>query len=296
MTRSLLIAGAQKSSSTSLAELLSRHPLVSMAEREVVALEDPYYPDRLGEVLAHVEASAAAGVVPALKRPELLYREESVERIRDHLPDPVVVVVLREPVARTVSAYHHYVRHGLLPAVDPSRGINALLDQFGEEHMSAGSQVIQYSLYSHPVDRLQEAFGRSLLVFFQEELHSDTFACTSEILRVLEIEPIDLGALPRANAGDYSLRRLRPSRLGGRIGYDVDDRGRFSVTTRPARRLAGQALFALDRVCSPASGPAPHLDASVRRRLVDVLAADARRLPESLQRPLPATWTTSLAL
>ncbi|HWI05024.1 MAG TPA: hypothetical protein VNT52_14530, partial [Acidimicrobiales bacterium] len=116
MTRSLVLAGAQKSSSTSLAELLGRHPLVCMAQREVVAFEDPYYPDSIAEVLAHVEASAGGGSVPALKRPELLYREESVERVRRHMPDPVVVVVLREPVARTVSAYYHYLRYGVLPA------------------------------------------------------------------------------------------------------------------------------------------------------------------------------------
>lgn len=299
MTRSLLIAGAQKSSSTSLAELLGRHPLVSMAPREVVGLEDPYYPDRLGEVLAHVEGSTALGVVPALKRPELLYREESVDRIRQHLPNPVVVVVLREPVARTLSAYYHYLRHGLLPAVDPSVGIDALLDEFdehGKESISTRSQVIGYSLYFHPVDQLRKAFGHSLLVFFQEEVHAETSACTSAILRMLEIEPSDLGALPRANAGDYSLRRLRPSRLGGRIGYEVDERGRFFVTTRPVHRLAGQTLFALDRLCSPASTPPPKLDPAVRRRLVSVLASDARRLPESLGRPLPDAWAASLAL
>jgi hypothetical protein len=81
-----------------------------------------------------------------------------------------------------------------------------------------------------------------------------------------------------------------------RIGYGVDDRGRFFVTTRPARRLAGPALFAFDRLCSPASTPPPQLDPAVRRRLVRVLASDARGLADTLGRPLPDAWTASLAL
>lgn len=294
--KSLLIAGAQKSSSTSLADLLGRHPLVSMAEREVVAFEDPYYPIRLRrEILAHLEASAATGCVPALKRPELLYRPESLDRVRRHLPDPVIVVVLREPLARTVSAYHHYVRHGLLPAVDANLGINSLLDEFAQARSgSARHQVIAYSLYSASLRRLRKEFGNRVVVFFQEELHSDTLSCTSQIFRCLGIETIDLGPLPRSNAGDYSIRRLRPSRLGGRIGYKVDEEGHFYVTTRPVQRLAGQALFALDRLSMPPGGSPPQLNAGVRCRLVGLLASDAQRLPGMLGRPLPEEWLTSL--
>lgn len=296
-TRTLLIAGAQKSSSTSLAELIGRHPHVSMAGREILGFEDPYYPKGLTEVLAHVENSTDRGLVPALKRPELLYREESVRRARHHLRDAVVVVVLREPVGRTISAYHHYMKHGLLPAVHANVGIDALLDEWSlGERVDARSEVIRYSLYSRPLIRLQKQFGSDLVVLFQEELHSRTSDCISEICRLLDIEPFDLGPLPRANPGDYSLRRIRPSRLGGRIGYAVDKNGAFSVTTRPARRIAGRALFALDRLCTPTADAPPQLDAPVRRRLVGVLAADAQLLPDILGRHMPDEWASSLRL
>ena len=296
--RSLLIAGAQKSSSTSLAELIGRHPHVSMAPREVALFEDPHYPQGLDRLLERMQGLNARGIVPALKRPELLYNEESAARAHRHLPEPLVVVVLREPVARTVSAYHHYVRHGLLPAVHPDLGIAAILDERRyAEWPSIGSQVVRYSLYSDPLGRLRREFGDQLLVLYQEELLSGAAEWAARILELLDIEPTDLGALPRINAGDYSLRHVTLSRLGGRIGYEVDEaHGTFRITPRPVRRVVGQALFALDRL-APVSDPrARELSAEVRARLVEVLAQDVQFLPGIVGRPLPNTWVSSLGL
>jgi hypothetical protein len=295
---SLLIAGAQKSCSTSLAELLDRHPRVSMAAREVVAFEDPYYPDHLDHVLAHIDSSLAVGAIPGLKRPELLHQAEASARALRHLPDPVVVAVLREPVVRTVSAYHHYVSYGLLPALDPDTGISNILDQMEREESPAiGTQVVTYSLYSAPIRRLKTEIGDRLLVFFQEDLLRDPGACTARILRLLDIDHVDLGPLPQLNVGDYSLRPLKLSRLGGRIGYEVDHaHGTFTVTRHPVRRPIARALFALDRLRPPSPLPRPELSPLVRRRLVDRLADDASRLAEILGEPLPDAWSSASKL
>lgn len=293
---SLLIAGAQKSCSTSLAEMLGRHPMVSMAKREVVAFEDPYYPEHLENVRAHVRSSVASGSVPALKRPELLHRADASKRALQHLPAPVVVVVLREPVARTISAYHHYVAYGLLPALDPSTGISAILDKLQHDQApTIASQVIRYSMYSEDLRRLSADLGERLLVFFQEDLLADAAACTAPILRQLDIEPTDLGALPRVNVGNYSIKPMKFSRLGGRIGYDVnEDLGRFTVTRHPVRRRTAQALFALDKLRAPRRTVQPKLSPAVRHRLVEHLADDIDRLPAVIQRPLPDAWVSAV--
>lgn len=289
---SLLIAGAQKSCSTSLAEMLGRHPRVSMARREVVAFEDPYYPERLGEVEAHLCSSVATGSIPALKRPELLHRADASGRALRHLPEPVVVVVLREPVARTISAYHHYVAYGLLPARDPNTGISAILDELRDGHgPSIGSQVITYSLYSEALCRLKAELGEHLLVFFQDELLADAASCTTRILRQLDIEPTDLGTLPRVNVGDYSLKTMKLSRMGGRIGYDVDQaNAQFRVTPHPVRRRIAQGLFFLDKLRAPRHVTQPALSQDVRHRLTQLFADDLERLPVVIDRPLPHGW------
>ncbi len=295
--RSLLIAGAQKSASTSVAELVRRHPRVSMARREVAVLDDRRYPEGVDQLCAEIEMLTARGLVPALKRPEMLYHERGAERARRHLPDPLVVVVLREPVARTVSAYHHYVRHGLLPAVHPNAGLSTILDESDDAgRSSVRSQILTYSLYSRPLARLHGEFGDHLLVFFQEELLSDPAGCAARILDLLSLERVDLGALPRANAGDYSLRRVTFSRLGGRVGYEVNEEdGTFRITSRPLRRLLGRALFALDRLAPRTTQP-PELSPEVRARLVAVLAEDARLLESVVGRPPPHAWIASLGL
>lgn len=293
---SLVIAGAQKSASTSIAELLGRHPQVAMVEREVMALEDPYYPRRMPDLERHIEESRSAGLVPAFKRPELFHRPETPRRLTELLPDPYVVVVLREPVSRTVSAYYHYVRHGLLPAVDVNVGIPVLLDALEDRSPPGpGQQVVRYSLYAESLGRMQDSLGDRMATFFQEELLLDAPAVAHQTLNAIGLEPHPLGPLPKVNAGGYRLQRYRPASAGGRLGYEIDDRdGTFRLTERPARLRLAQVLFALDRRLCTTAGAQPPLRPAVRQRLAAMLAPDARRLPQLLGRPLPETWSASL--
>lgn len=293
---SLVVAGAQKSASTSLAELLGRHPRVSMVRREVMALEDPYYPQGIGWLKQHISESHSAGLVPALKRPELLHRAETPERLVELLPNPYVVVILRDPLARTVSAYYHYVRHGLLPALDANLGIPALLDDLDRLSPPApGHQVVKYSLYAGAVVRMLDVLGDRAGVFYQEELVGDTTSCADQMLRAVGLEPCQLGPLPKVNTGTYHLRRFRPASVGGRLGYEINERdGSFVLTRRRARLRIAQALFALDRAWYGKAGRQPTLHPDTRYRLAAALAPDARRLPEILGRPLPSAWAASL--
>ena len=270
-----------------------------MLRRESAAFEDPYYPHDIDQIQTHVATSLAAHTVPALKRPELLHRKEASSRAQHHLPDPVVVVILREPVARTISAYYHYVSYGLLPALSLEQGIEAILDRLcNSEVPSVGDEVVRFSQYADSVRRLRRQFGERLFVFYQEVLLSDPLACTDKICGALCIERRELGTLPTSNAGQYSLRPLQLSRLGGQIGYDIDnERARFSVTRRRLRRHTAQTLFALHRLRPRAqSHPQPELSATVQQRLVALFSDDARRLPELVHEPLPNTWISSLEL
>jgi hypothetical protein len=269
-----------------------------MLEREIVAFEDPYYPEQLDQLQVHIDLSLAAGLVPALKRPEILHRNEASSRARRHLPNPLVIVVLREPIARTVSAYHHYVAYGLLPAIDPNVALPAILDELRETSAaSIKAEVVNYSLYAAALARLRQDFGERLLILFQEDLLSNTEPCLAQILGMLGIPSCDLGPLPHSNVGDYSLNRRKLSRLAGRIGYDIDDcHATFRVTQHALRRRTAQALFALDRLRPSMQRPQPVLTPSVRRRLVETLADDASLLPEIVRQPLPNAWVSSLQL
>lgn len=270
-----------------------------MLRRESAAFEDPNYPHDLDQVTAHVATSLAADTVPALKRPELLHRSEASGRAQYHLPDPVIVVILREPVARTISAYYHYVSYGLLPALCLDRGISTIIDGLCQSTVpSVGDEVVRFSQYADPLRRLRSQFGGQLLLFYQEALLSNPLACTDRILAALRIDSRPLGPLPKSNVGHYSLRPLQLSRLGGQIGYDIDNaRATFTITQRRLRRHTAQALFALHRLRPRVhSHPQPILSETVRRRLVELFSDDARRLPELVQEPLPDTWISSLHL
>jgi hypothetical protein len=289
--QTLIVAGAQKSCSTSLALLLGRHPEIEMSPGEVVAFEDPHYPDQLPRVHTHVDACLAQGVVPALKRPEIMHCPEASPRAAAHLPHPLCVVVLREPVSRTLSAYHHYLSYGLIPPVHPDLGLTEILREAHETAtVAVRQQIVRYSDYVTALRRLREQFGDRLLVFYQEDILGDTVRCTTRILRSLDLPPRDLGPLPRANRGNYSLYAAKPSRIAGRIGYDVDQQlGRFTLTTNPLRRGVAQAFSGLDRLYRSRPQP-PELSPDVRQKLRDVLLDDVGTLTEMVGQPPPDNW------
>lgn len=295
--RTVVVAGAQRSASTSLAEQLGRHPQIAMEPRELTSLEDPYYPAALPGLLARLAGAHGRGLVAGFKRPELLHGRGCVDRIARHVRGAVVVISLREPAARTVSAYLHYVRHGLLPALGLDKGLSRLLDRRERsEPWEPGDQVLAYSLYAAGVRRFLAEDTIDTLVAFQEDIVHDPAAVGLDVARRLGIEPVDLGPFPRAN-GQPHQDRFGVERVANRICYDVDRECQtLAVSSSVVRRAAGRALRRVATALP--SLPAAHdaVDPQVRQRLLDVLAPDAIELEQLLARPLPDPWRTALAL
>lgn len=294
--RSIVLAGAQRSASTSLAEHLGGHPCIAMARHEVVALEDPYYPGRLPDLLRHLRHAGRAGRVAGLKRPELLHRPEGAERVARHLPGTMVVISLREPIARSISAYRHYVRHGLLSDLPIEDGLGELLRR--RQRNSAwtpGDQVLGHSHYSEGVRRFLDASGLETVVLFHEEWIGDNGPVVEEIIRRLGLEPVDLGAFPRINAG-APLDRLGLERMANRLCYDLrPEIEAFAVTSNVIRLGAGRALRAVSSVLPRSRNPVDELSTDFRRRLARLFADDVLHLERLLGRQVPLSWQASLA-
>lgn len=295
--RSLVIAGAQRSASTSLAEHFGRHPAVAMAPREVLALEDPYYPKLLPALVRHVRDAHRQGLVAGLKRPELLHRPEGAERLAAHVPNPVVLISLREPISRTVSAYHHYVRNGLIPNWPVERGLSHLLDRRNRRlSWKPGDQVLAYSMYAESVRRYVDNPALRSIVIFQEELVVEPQTVVNDVLRHLCLPPSDLGTLVRANAAPR-LDRIGLERLANRIGYEVRAEAEyFEVTPMLVRRGASKALRVIARRLPSMQGSNRPVSEELRRRLGEHFADDVLNLERLLHRPVPPVWRAELML
>lgn len=58
-----------------------------------------------------------------IKRPDYLSLPERPQRINEHSPEAKLIVVLKNPIQRAVSAYYHYISNRYLRAVEPNEGL-----------------------------------------------------------------------------------------------------------------------------------------------------------------------------
>ena len=117
MTRHFLVVGAQRCGTTYLRTLLAEHPDVAMAEParpEPKVLLDP---EQVARGPEHYRATyfshARPGQLLGEKSTSYLDVPAAIDAARRLLGDPLILVQLRDPVARAVSHWSFSTEHGL---------------------------------------------------------------------------------------------------------------------------------------------------------------------------------------
>lgn len=282
-----VVIGAQKSASTFLQDQMTQHPAIEIAPGEVRAFEDPWYSPESVAGLADLFTGPAT-LVRGIKRPDYLGRRDVTDRLAQHLPDAKILVVLREPIARAVSAYYHYVRHGFAPLLPIDEAFTALLDGTITGHPRA-AEILDYGRYGEHLGRFQERFGRDQVeVFDQVPLTRDPAPSLRRAFIAVGVDPDFTPVKPDrvSNRGVYSPLRLRLLRTKNRrvYRYTPDLSRREPRTPSPAGWAYNAAVVATDRLVLSRfdSGRPAELSPAVRARLVDYYAQDAPSLREAL--------------
>jgi hypothetical protein len=269
-----VIVGAQKSASTFIQNALSRHPDVYMPKGETRFFEDPEYGNGEVEQLACLFAKRKEKAL-GIKRPDYLGRAEVPTRIRLKLPAAKIIIVLRNPVERLISAYYYYIKIGFLPVVDINEAIPKLLAGRSLGNDKAAEQLLAYGKYATHIRRYREVFpDDQIRILFQEDVKSSP---TKEVARVcdfLGVDPKAMRALPAAaNTGLYPLSRLRFLRMRNRFLYNYDPlTGKLSPKKAALRRLIPAAAITLtDRwlLARFIENRKPELAGDVRSSLVE---------------------------
>lgn len=113
-----LIIGAQKAGTSSLYANLCKHPSVCPSIKKEVHYFDFESGRRLAWYRAHFPTSltrrerGGRRSISGEATPFLLFHPLAPERVAAALPDVKLVALLRDPVDRAISHYHHEVRHG----------------------------------------------------------------------------------------------------------------------------------------------------------------------------------------
>lgn len=219
MAKPFLVVGAMKSGTTSLHELLSRHPEIELvAAKERSALADPTsakeFAKRVAESRGVVAGEVTAGYMqlPSMPQP--------IAEARDLLDEDLrVVAILREPVARAISHWEHLTQLGR----ETRAAAAAILDP--------ASDYVAFSRYHHQLLGWVDLVGDDrVLVLRLEDLRDRQAATVDRLFSFLGVSPRPDDVTPaRANVGSS-----RAVASGWRAGIS-----RSAVYRRLVRPLIG---------------------------------------------------------
>jgi len=200
-----LVIGAPKCGTTSLMAYLGAHPQVWTQPRKELHFFDnrwhwgpqwyaeQFPPRRPGGPRVRMEGT-----------PDYLQHRVIAERVRQTLPDVRLIVVLREPVERALSWYHHQRRWGgLMGSAETviARELEEINALPAAERRSLGWRApncLAGSLYDEQLQSWRQHFAKGKLLFLHfEDLRRNPGQTTRRALAFLGLDPEELPAQTR---------------------------------------------------------------------------------------------------
>ena len=238
-----LVLGVQKGGTTSLQRLLEGHPGVYLPPGKEVhyfSLHDQEPPSWYANHFREARPGQLRGDIT----PYYLFHPRAPQRIRVLLPRVRMIVLLRDPVERTLSQYFHAQRHGFEPlalkealAAEPERlaGAEARLAEPGStDYSHQKHSYLGRSRYELQLKRYEALFPqKQLLVLRSEDLFTNPKTSWEAIQLFLGLDPIPQPSqLERANAGRGEAEAV-PAPLRGQL------RGELAATVAAVKARYG---------------------------------------------------------
>lgn len=284
-----LCIGAMRAGTTTLWDMLGRHPRVWMptVRKEIHFFDnrDGGWDKGLDWYAAHFDAAPADAVAGEIT-PNYLFFPEACPRIAETLPDVQLIVMLRDPVKRAWSHYTRSRRKGFerLPIME---ALDAEADRLATTDHAPRAQFsyVARGRYVEQLQRFEAAFGRDrMLVFCLEELVRQPEAMMRQVLSHIDADqPGDAAApvyqLPHRNNQDTHPRfnRLEAASVKAQK-WGRAHRWPFGWATKKAAHTI--------RKFNAQPGQ-PAIPPDVHARLRDAFGASDAELATWLGRPLP---------
>lgn len=192
-----LVVGAQKAGTTTLQTLLQLHPKVFLPNPKEVQYFSLHYSEGLNWYRNCFAAAAADQYIGEIT-PYYLFHPFAAERIKANLGPVKIIILLRDPVARTISHYRHACRLGfeslsLIEALanetrrlEGAEKILRLPNGRHQQHQECS--YLSRSLYRHQIERYWENFGRdNVLLLPSEKLFAAPWTILMSVFRFLNL-------------------------------------------------------------------------------------------------------------
>lgn len=262
MKPNYLVIGAQKSATSTLCDLIGRHPQGFMTRPK-----EPYFFSN-DEVWArgwawYESLFAGAQGARAIGEGSTTYtmrwkHPNAAERIAENLPNARLIYIVRNPIDRAVSHYTHLRSRGGREKRPIDRA------------MREDPWYLDNSLYDHQLSAYRDRFpARNILVLFFEDMKADQRAVARRCYEFLDIDPEfadTLEAPAKRNSSEDAREDTALVSAARRIPF-------FSaLRSALPKGMVGSARRALKR---PA--PKPQLDHDTRAWMTEQLREDSHR-------------------
>lgn len=216
---SFVIAGAQKSGTTTLHQMLQQHPRVFMSRPKELHFFDRNWDRGIDWYTSHFEARKPRHRQWGESTPTYLYDDRTRQRLIDSLPDSRVVIILRNPIDRAYSHYWHSRRKAREPVATFEEALALENERLATDNLGQRKRF-SYVDRGHYIDQLvplHQAFGpEGLHVMLLEDLVADRTSALVGLFAFLGLPVEPAGQIQGRTANAYRDRAadVAPSPTG----------------------------------------------------------------------------------
>ena len=220
MLLDFIIIGAQKSGTTALLHTLKHHPDIDVSLEELNFLIEKKSIQSAQKYIGEIFSDSLNGEKTiGIKGAEYLGNPQCAQFIHKLFPEVKLIAILRNPVDRAISAYHHLIRYGQMPTLEAEEGIRMVFDEELDNDYPEAKTIREYGLYYRHLSVWEQVYGKdALLILKQENLDRDI---VKESMRVVKFLGLKDSNLPqptrRRQAVTYQSERLKFLAMAGKI-------------------------------------------------------------------------------
>ncbi len=188
-----LVVGAQKSGTTSLFLLLSKHPDIFLPSRkELQFFSSPLlYPKGLDWYATEFFSDCSDAQLAGEISPQYMYSSEIARRVHSDLPEAKIIAILREPIDRAWSHYQMACRREQEDRQPEVAFAAARATDENDTGAPETARYLQFSDYERVLSEYLYFYGRErMLILFQEHLDTRPEAVMRQVCDFLGIEAV----------------------------------------------------------------------------------------------------------
>jgi hypothetical protein len=195
MLPNFIVIGGQKCGSTYIHDELEEHPDVYLTPGETPYFQDPDYLETNIIDFEKLFDKAHNYRLVGIKRPDYLAKDECPARIKKHIPDAKLIVILRNPVSRAIAAYYHYIKGGFAPLRTFNEGMKEILNGNLKHEFPRTDEIVEYGFYFKHLQKYFAHFDKQQIhIILLDDLKKDNLNIISQLYDFLGI---DSGFMPQ---------------------------------------------------------------------------------------------------